>query len=268
MSRNWDALVMNDYEAVMPLPWNKKYGLRYLYQPNFVRHTGIFGNNTGDEITDAFFSSIPKHFKYWDIDLKEDIDPGRTYLKGLVIKKRRNLFLDISRKYEEISKDYKRLAKRMLVKANENKIEISGDGSVEEVIGFYKKNYSHQQNISDTDYANLAKIAGILLNEGKAAAYLAKSPEGATVAIYLVLKDKKFIYSLLGGSNKKGKETGAFYLLTDTVIKEHSTSERIFRFEGSDKKGIALFNSQFSPAAVDYYHLKMNKLPWPAKLLK
>ena len=26
MARRWDALVLGDYEAVMPLTWNKKYG--------------------------------------------------------------------------------------------------------------------------------------------------------------------------------------------------------------------------------------------------
>ena len=38
MAKHWDGLVLskgphsdNDYEAVMPLTWNKKYGLHYLY---------------------------------------------------------------------------------------------------------------------------------------------------------------------------------------------------------------------------------------------
>jgi len=35
MAVNWDAIVLNDYEAVMPLPWKKKLGIRYLYQPSF-----------------------------------------------------------------------------------------------------------------------------------------------------------------------------------------------------------------------------------------
>jgi len=26
MSKHWDALVLGDYNAVMPLTWNKKYG--------------------------------------------------------------------------------------------------------------------------------------------------------------------------------------------------------------------------------------------------
>ncbi len=37
MAKNWDALVLsagpggNDYKAVMPLTWNKKYSILYLY---------------------------------------------------------------------------------------------------------------------------------------------------------------------------------------------------------------------------------------------
>ncbi|HSQ44739.1 MAG TPA: hypothetical protein VLM16_07060, partial [Ginsengibacter sp.] len=44
MSKNWDALILNDYEIVMPLTWNKKYGVYYLYQPFFTKALGIFGN--------------------------------------------------------------------------------------------------------------------------------------------------------------------------------------------------------------------------------
>ena len=45
MSNRWDALVMGEYEAVMPLTWNKKYGIAYLYQPFFTACLGVFGNN-------------------------------------------------------------------------------------------------------------------------------------------------------------------------------------------------------------------------------
>ena len=37
MSKGWDGLVMNDYEAVMPLTWNKKFGIFYLRQPAFTQ---------------------------------------------------------------------------------------------------------------------------------------------------------------------------------------------------------------------------------------
>ncbi len=38
----WDALVLDDYQAVMPLTWRSKFGIRYLYQPAFTQQTGIF----------------------------------------------------------------------------------------------------------------------------------------------------------------------------------------------------------------------------------
>ncbi|MDP3354122.1 MAG: hypothetical protein Q8S44_10335, partial [Flavobacteriaceae bacterium] len=28
---HWDALILNDYEAVMPLPWRSKYFIKYIY---------------------------------------------------------------------------------------------------------------------------------------------------------------------------------------------------------------------------------------------
>ena len=31
MAGSWDALILNDYEAVMPLPWRKKFGIQYIY---------------------------------------------------------------------------------------------------------------------------------------------------------------------------------------------------------------------------------------------
>ncbi|RYY85548.1 MAG: hypothetical protein EOO15_16730 [Chitinophagaceae bacterium] len=33
MSPGWDALVQGDYDALFPLPWRSKWGLRYVYQP-------------------------------------------------------------------------------------------------------------------------------------------------------------------------------------------------------------------------------------------
>jgi hypothetical protein len=38
----WDALVMGNYETVMPLTRRKKWGIYYLYQPAFTQQLGIF----------------------------------------------------------------------------------------------------------------------------------------------------------------------------------------------------------------------------------
>ena len=46
---NWDVLVLDDYEAVMPIPWRKKYGIKYVYPPFWVLQLGVFSNEVIDE---------------------------------------------------------------------------------------------------------------------------------------------------------------------------------------------------------------------------
>src|SRR6187431_1007687 len=67
MSKHWDALVLNDYEAVMPLTWNKKYGFYYLYQPAFTASLGVFGKSLTKEVIEDFVSMFPSKFKLVEI---------------------------------------------------------------------------------------------------------------------------------------------------------------------------------------------------------
>ena len=55
MAKHWDALVLDDYEAVMPLPWNKKFGIGYLYTPPFIQQLGIFSKT---KVSDAIQHSL------------------------------------------------------------------------------------------------------------------------------------------------------------------------------------------------------------------
>src|SRR5262245_20345245 len=56
MSRQWDALVMGDYGIVMPLTWNRKYGISYLHQPFLTAQLGVFGENLSPGLLESFLS--------------------------------------------------------------------------------------------------------------------------------------------------------------------------------------------------------------------
>ena len=61
---NWDALVLNDYEAVMPLPWRQKYFIKYIYPPAWTQQLGVFSNfKIEADLVEQFVNSIPKKFK-------------------------------------------------------------------------------------------------------------------------------------------------------------------------------------------------------------
>jgi len=99
MVDNWDALILGNYEAVMPLPWRKKWGFYYLYQPAFVAQLGLFGNNLSSELLTAFLNAIPKKFGYWDFTLNHR---NVFAVTGFSLHQRSNFVLDLNKSYEVI----------------------------------------------------------------------------------------------------------------------------------------------------------------------
>ena len=54
---NWDALVLNDYEAVMPLPWRQKYFIKYIYPPAWTQQLGVFSSA---EVNETLMMETPR----------------------------------------------------------------------------------------------------------------------------------------------------------------------------------------------------------------
>ena len=114
MSKNWDALILDDYSFVMPLTWNKKFGVYYLYQPFFAASLGIFGDNISPEIIKAFLDNIPEKFKYWDFYLnKENVFP----VAGYEIYERRNYILNLKKNHENLQASYSKSHLRNIKRA-------------------------------------------------------------------------------------------------------------------------------------------------------
>ena len=60
----WDALVLDDYRAIMPLTWKRKWGIAYLYQPPFTQQLGVFSREpTPPTLVSEFLSRLGEHFR-------------------------------------------------------------------------------------------------------------------------------------------------------------------------------------------------------------
>ena len=268
MAENWSALISGDYRYVMPLTWNKKAGFKYLYQPYFTKCLGVFGNNKDSFEISSFLNAVPGTFRYWDIDLNENNFVSAD-IRKLQQRTRRNYILSLAKDYEFIRQKYKRLANRMTKKAVEENVQVVRGLSPASVIRLYQRDYaSRHPKISRIMYDKLVRCSTWAFEKELAETYLAKSLSGDILAYYMILTDDRYIYSLLGGSTKEGKLTGAFYMLTDTIIRDHAGTNKIFRFEGSDIPGISFFDNLFGPERISYQHLVMNKLPFFIRLFK
>ncbi len=131
MADHWDGLVLNDYEAVMPLTWNKKYGIYYLYQPFLCAQLGVFGKNIDIETSKAFLKNVPSRFKYWDIYLNHQ---NFIHLKDFNISLRKNFVLKLSPSYDELYKNYRENIQRNIKKALQLGCVTQTNFPVEQVI--------------------------------------------------------------------------------------------------------------------------------------
>ena len=265
MARYWDALVLNDYEAVMPLTWNKKYGFNYLYQPAFNASLGVFGKNVDEELVKKFLTAIPKKFRLIEISLNHG-NNFPSVIDGYY--PRTNYILDLNKTYEEIYKTYRDNHKRNINKAFQLGCSVNEEIPVEEIIQLNKEQLQHIDGTKPEDYQNFKKLYEILKNKGLAKTYAIIDPKKKILASAVFFFSHNRAYYIMVGNHPDGKTIGASHALIDAFIKDYAGQNLILDFEGSDIRNLAFFYSSFGAAEEIYPALKINRLPWYVRLLK
>ena len=168
MAKHWDALVLNDYEAVMPLTWNKKYGFYYLYQPAFTASLGVFGKNLNEKIISDFLKAIPAKFKLIEISLNSGNIFSDSKNFSLL---RSNYILHLNTSYEELYRSYRDNHKRNITKAFQLGCTVSKEVSVDDIIKINEEHLRHIDGTKPGDYPNFKKLYELLKNKGQAKTY-------------------------------------------------------------------------------------------------
>ena len=263
MSDNWSGLVINDYEAIMPLPWRKKWGIKYLYTPAFVQQLGLIG-----ETTIAFadvLNCIIKQIKYGDYLLNSSNNPIES--NGTFLPKC-NFILDLSNNYQDIQGKYSKELIGYLKKAKGYELSIS-DTSISSAVDTYQTLYQERfSSFKELDYLNFKTLSLELEKKGGAFAKKVVDKQGNTVAIGLFLLDNKRIYNLMPSTLPEGRKLLAMHFLLDAIIREYSGKDLIFDFEGSDHIGIKKFYQLFGSIDEGYLHWHFNNLPFLIKAIK
>jgi hypothetical protein len=262
----WEALVLNDYEAVMPLVWNRKMFMSYLYQPYFTQQLGVFYRTLSakDKLAD-FIKALPQTYRFIDINLNEQNEfthPDYT------LRKRKNLVLDLNKPYTKLLKDYDSHCTRNLKKAKKV-AHTMRPVSISAAITFYRKHKGEvTSDIGSSDYKRLEQLlkqAGqheMLLTRG----VYSDTDELLAAGVFLV-HNQRLIY-LLGNASPKGRDARAMFLLFDHIIQQFSEQPVLLDFEGSEVPGIARFFKGFGPEKKPYFNLRINRLPLLVRWLK
>jgi hypothetical protein len=265
MAANWDALVMDDYLAVMPLPWKKKYGISYLYQPFFTAVLGVFGNTITAQLVEDFLDAIPKKFKYWDIYLNH----GNYYqLTGYQLYERMNYVLNLEAPYETLFEGFRENIRRNIKKSAQLKCVAKKGIDIGEVLVLAKAQSAGYANISNDDYDRFGRLYHGLHALQQATTYGIYAPGGELVASCVLFFSHKRLYYILVGNHPNGKTIGASHALINEFIRDYAGSDLTLDFEGSDIRNLAFFYSSFGAVPEKYVGLKLNRLPSYIRWLK
>ena len=251
MCNNWDAIILNNYEAVMPLPWRKKYGLRYVHQVAFIQRLGIFGNNFFGTI-DLIYKEAGKHFSFLHYNISEQVAIPKINLK-----KKQNFIIDLDNPYQKIKSSFDTDCIRNIKKAEERGCSFTNEISPDNVIHNFRAAYGlKNSNLKDDDYQRFINLLKEAKNRNTVDLSGVKNQDGLVIYSAAIFKDNKRLYYILGAPTDEGRQKRATYFFIDHLIKLNAEKNLLFDFEGSDIPSVEAFYKKFGPQTEFYYELK------------
>ncbi|MEP6684706.1 MAG: hypothetical protein ABJA35_15655 [Parafilimonas sp.] len=260
MADNWDGIVGDDYNIIMPIPWRKKFGVQYSYHVPFIQQLGVFGKEFKQDDVNDCIRLMLQNFKYGDYSLNF----MNTIKSG---KQSNNYMLSLASNYRSTSFFYSDKLKSDLTKAANNSFEYV-TATADEVINLFKELYT--ERMPDLDAENYKKLYDLSVIKDKENNLITRKiiVKNKAVAMGLLLKDKFRIYNLISCTTSEGRVMHAGHFLYDSLIKEFSQTGLIFDFEGSDIPGVEHFFKSFGAINQPYTKIHFNRLPYFLRLLK
>lgn len=257
---NWDGIVGDDYSIIMPVPWRKKFGIKYCYNVPFIQQLGVFGKQVQQQDVHACIKLLIRAYSYGDYSFNflNKIKTGKEC---------NNYILSLASNYSSTSFFYSENLKANLDKAAKHDFEYE-EATAEEAVTVFQRLYAEKlPKVNASDYLRIYKLC------------LEKSTEnnlivrkvilnGETLAINLLVKDKLRMYNIMPSVTAGGKRLAAGHFLLDNIIKEYSQTGLVLDFEGSDIEGIERFYKSFGAIRQPYTSIHFNRLPLFLRLFK
>jgi hypothetical protein len=244
---HWDAIVLGDYEAVLPLPNEKKMKLDTLYQPFFHHSLDVIGlNKVSEEMQQSFFKAIPKNFK---------IQLFRTHTKLAQAEVWNYQMIEDVSNHEEVYKGYSTNVKRQIKSAVKNSFAYRKDFDLNSFIALFKVEVGTRLNFLESDYQRLENLIQIGHEKSKFHIRSIVNAQNEIIASGVFILEKNRIIYLKGATNDEGRKNGAMQFLMDESIKEWGSSHPVFDCGGSNVESVASFYKRFGAMDVSYYHI-------------
>lgn len=257
VSPGWDAVINEDYTAVMPLPWKQKYGITYVIQPVYTKHLGVFSLEqlTKEDIRN-FFDTIPYKYVFINLLMNTDNQIKKSCIEQTLYVQQ----LDLNRTYGEIANNYSKSNRKNIKKAYKNHLRLEPNLPMNTYL-VYKEKYPVTQMarrtfpilkrlIQQLHARNLAEFYGVYDHNNN-----------LNIAGFFIHTANRSIL-LNSVLMPEGKANKAKFFMLDAFLQDHAEQNRILDFAGSNIPGIAYVNRGYGASDVPYYNVMKSRLPF------
>ncbi len=259
---DWNALVLDDYIAVFPLPFRRKFGFRYAYTPWFVQQLGLFCKSADQfQLIDDFIDLIRKKYILADIYLQNETFPVRY---PVVI--RDNYELALKPDYATIAEKYNMNLRRNLQLGIKHDLQVISHADAGAIISMFRAGRgAGVLHWKESDYLRFRRLFHALEHKGYARSWGAYTPANQLIAGAVFFFDQKHSILIFSGVTEEGKEKRAMPLIIDTVIRQMTGVTSVLDFEGSMDPGLARFYASFGASVKHFWFLRTTRFPFRLK---
>lgn len=248
--KSWCLLVYNNYEAVMPVPFTTKLGLKLVVNPKLCQQLGIFSSSDTIEINDLFLNYFEKKFRIWYYAFNDTNQFSKNLSKRKNYLIEPDLYENVQKKYSPKRKRKLRLEEEVLqnseilenvnsqdaeVFVRENMLGAEKEKDIEEFLRILK-DFHHSKSLLFYGFTYHSKMINII------AIHVSRQ----SVTLLGTFNDRNFVK--IGGSS----------VLINRAINNY-IENKFFDFEGSEIPSVEEFFRGFRPDCKAYSMVKNSK---------
>lgn len=252
----WMALVVGEYEALMPLPIGRKWGMLYVYQPLFCQQLGVFYKRRSDVILEAVVKEALR--KFFFVNLNMNYDNQLTSLPARTQSRKKNLVLSLGAKHSTIQKNYSENTTRNIRKAQRAGLVFHQEAmsGFESFTDFYIRYTARRDKNFKARHGDfLHRLTQQFNIHDCGRLFSVRNPEGNICAGAIVIEHDNRIIHLLPAADDYARQNGGMHYLVDQILAHYAATDRIYDFEGSSVESIARFYEGFGAENQPFYML-------------
>lgn len=243
----WDAIILDDYSAVFPIPFKNNIFNLKIIQPFFTQQLGLFYAKKEDALLlSECIEMMKRKFKRYYLHLNTE-----NFLDSKM--NRITYHLALNAPYERLKNNYGSAVKKNIKAAEKYQFKIENDLHVPQFILFVKKYLSDKtSDLHSKDYQILETLMKDQIRQKKGFLIAVKNDTDDLLSAAFILHSNKMLIYLVAMSSDEGRKKQSMTFLIDNLIQTYSGTETLLDFEGSMIPGIAHFYKSFAAQKKEF----------------